>query len=162
MRDGPDYKVGYKKPPKGKPFQKGHVTNPNGRPALTPDLLEARKVTKLTFEGKLQEYLRMPMAQLRAIVEAPDTPNLDLLVGSIITRAIMDGCITRMNFLLDRMGVAKTSPETDNTINVTPDGQNNPNMPFYVVEINENGRFLRSRPRELSDEEKQAPQEAGE
>jgi len=146
-------KVGYKSPPKGRPFVKGQSGHPGGRESLPAELVAARKVTKQTFEEKLQEFMRITMGELQGIMQNPATANLDLLVGSIVTKAIVDGCTARMTFLLDRMGVAKALNDADNTINVTPDMQDQ-NLPFYVVAVNDNGKFVRARPRELAQEEK--------
>ncbi len=137
---------------RGRPFQPGNKANPSGRPKVPADLLEARKVSRQTFEEKLQSYMRMPMADLEHLMESYKTQGvvcLDMLVGSIIVKAIMEGCVTRMNFLLNRMGVNQAFEEHDPTLRVATEGQPVDNAPFYVVEINQGGKFLRARPREL-------------
>lgn len=157
MSEDKEYKIGYKKPPRGYGFKKGQIVNPGGKPKLSEELREARKVTKQSFEEKLQEFMRLPMVQLEEMMlmyQDNNTKTLDMLVGSIITRAVMDGCVTRMNFLLDRLGVKSGFNEGDATItvttaNTTGDGASVSDAPFYVVEINQGGKFLRARPRQL-------------
>ncbi len=148
---------------RGRPFQKGQVANPSGRPKVPADLLEARKVSRQTFEEKLQAYMRMPMADLEKLMEGYKTQGvvcLDMLVGSIIVKAIMEGCVTRMNFLLNRMGVNQTFEEHDPTLRVATESQAQEQAPFYVVEINQGGKFLRARPRELLASERVVDTEA--
>ena len=159
MSEG-EYKVGYKKPPKGHTFGKGNNANPKGRPKLPQELLEARKVSKQSFEEKLQTFLRMPMADLEEKMNGYKKSGevcLDMLVGSIIVKAIMEGCISRMNFLLNRMGVNSEFAEHDPTLNMVGDQQASEDAaPFYIVELNRGGKFLRSRPREVLLEERKA------
>lgn len=162
MSEG-EYKVGYKKPPRGKPFEKGNCLNPKGRPKLPQELLDARKVSKQSFEEKLQTYLRMPMVDLEMKMEGYRKSGevcLDMLVGSIIVKAIMEGCISRMNFLLNRMGVNSEFAEHDPTLNMLGDQQASEDAaPYYVVELNRGGKFLRSRPREVLLEERKTLEE---
>jgi len=157
-----DYKVGYKKPPVGKKFEKGKSGNPGGITKVARELMEARKVSKQTFEEKLQTFLRMPMVDLEAMMKTYKEEGvvcLDMLVGSIITKAIMEGCVSRMNFLLNRMGVNAEFVEHDPTLNVsTEQAPAMEEAPFYVVEINQGGKFLRARPRQLLLEERQETQ----
>lgn len=154
------YKVGYKKPPVGKTWQKGQSGNPGGITKKAKELMAARKLTKQVFEEKLQEFMKMPMADLENIVErykADAVPCLDMLVGSIIVKAIMEGCVTRMNFLLSRMGVNAEFAEHDPTLNMNGENQASVDAaPFYIVELNRGGKFIRSRPREVLLEERKA------
>ena len=148
---------------RGRPFQKGTVPNPSGRPKVPAELLEARKVSKQTFEEKLQAYMRMPMADLEKLMEgykAQGVVCLDMLVGSIIVKAIMEGCVQRMNFLLNRMGVNQVFEEHDPMLRVSTESQAIEQAPFYVVEINQGGKFLRARPRELLASERVVETEA--
>jgi hypothetical protein len=145
----------------GTPFKKGQSGNPSGKQKIAPEILEIRKVNRQTFEEKLQQFLRTPLIEIETMLEDYREArglSLDLMVASIIKRAVVDGCVTRMNFLLNRMGVATTFEEHDPTLNVTPqvaaEVSSTETAPFFVVEINSNGKFTRARPRELLSVEK--------
>lgn len=93
--------MGYGKKTGGKDFQKGQAGGP-GRPATPDDLKNVKKLSTNEMQALLAKYLRMSKGQLIALHKDPDVPAIDLLVMSIIQKAVVHGDHQRMNFLLDR------------------------------------------------------------
>tara|TARA_Y100000401_G_scaffold116857_1_gene123677 strand:+ start:138 stop:512 length:375 start_codon:yes stop_codon:yes gene_type:complete len=82
-KQGNNREVGYKKPPKGKQFEKGVSGNPNGRPKK---------------EFALNDHIRS-----LANVELEDKRTmLEAVIGKVYEEAL-DGNMTAVNFLADRM-----------------------------------------------------------
>ncbi len=154
-----------KKMPMGKRFEKGKSGNPSGRPIFTPEIVALRKVSKQTFEEKLQQFLHSPFSQVEDMLvnyREDGTNSIDMMVAAVIKGAVSSGCTMRLNFLLNRMGVTSKFEEHDPLTNVTPAEQAQISQnaaeeaaPFYVVEINRDGKFVRSRPRELRANERE-------
>lgn len=88
------------------PFKKGQSGNPLGSLPIGNDLKEARKLTRLEFERIVNKYLFMTMRDIRKSMEDQTakecTPMLDLIVISILQKALIEGDEKRFNFLLDR------------------------------------------------------------
>jgi hypothetical protein len=142
-------------------FKKGESGNPKGKTKLPAHVKEALKLNRVDFEHKLHRYLQMPMKKVIAILQDHDEYCIDGMVASIIIKAITEGCVIRTKFLLDRIGIAGYQELSDPSLKVQTVEENKPQVtneesraPFYVVEINEDGKFLRARPRQLSLEEK--------
>lgn len=86
----------------GKDWEPGQSGNPRGRPRV-PKELKGIKALSPNLLGKLiTKYGGMDRDKLRLKAADPRTPALDLMIISIITKAIKDGDYTRLNFLLDR------------------------------------------------------------
>lgn len=96
------------KPPEGRRFKKGQSGNPSGRPKIPEDLKRASRLTADEFLGLCNKFLRMNLPDLLAVVGNPKQPNtqssmLEMLVASIITKAVNEGDQRRLDFLLDRL-----------------------------------------------------------
>jgi hypothetical protein len=87
----------------GRPFKKGQSGNPSGRPKLPQDLLEAKKLTQIEFERIVNKYLFEGKQKLAQAAADPGTTVLELLIGSIIHKAVIEGDEKRMEFLLNRI-----------------------------------------------------------
>lgn len=152
-----------KQMPRGKRFGEGQPSNLAGRPAMLPEVVESRKLNRQTFEMKLHDMLQTPMTEVEKVLENREKTkamSIDCIAASIIVRAVNDGCIQRTNFLLSKIGINPKFVEHDPLTNVTPAEQEQQQSqqqlsepketaPFYIVEINRNGKFMRSRPREM-------------
>lgn len=139
-----------KKMPEGRRIQKGQVLNPAGRPKLPTEIREAQKLTRTEFERLLQKFIWMPKDKLEEFYGNPEILMIDAMIASIIMRAVNDGCTVRLNFLLDRLiGKSKFNDGDDATTNVQIEKPVSFAGPTFIVEMNENGKFVRARPREL-------------
>lgn len=84
-------------------FKPGISGNPNGRPRLPEELKAARKLTRVQLEILINRYLSMSAAEMMVVAEDPCTPVLDLMIASIIKRAVVNGDQLRLDFILNRI-----------------------------------------------------------
>lgn len=87
----------------GKNFQKGVVTNPAGRPPLSPEIKEARRLTQTRFIELTNQYINMSKEELKAAEQNPKTTILELMVLKVMQHAIAKGDQLRLNFILERL-----------------------------------------------------------
>lgn len=87
----------------GRDFQPGQSGNPAGGPKTPEDLKEARKLTKLEFERIVNQYLFEKEIDLQELRTRPGTRMIDLLIASIMDKALVHGDDRRLTFLLDRL-----------------------------------------------------------
>ena len=91
------------------PFEKGRKKtggrdfSKENQPTFPQDLKDARKLTKARLEGMLNKHLWYTKEEAKALISDPDTPMLDILIASIVNKAIVQGDDRRMNFILDRL-----------------------------------------------------------
>lgn len=81
-------------------FKKGHV---GLNKPLNVEIVQARRMTRAKFEAAANKYLFMSRGEIEAISKDPSTTMLDLMIISLITKAIKDGDEKRFDFLLDRL-----------------------------------------------------------
>lgn len=80
---------------KGEKLRKGHF--------IAPAVYEGRKLTKTMFEEIIYKYMHKSKAEIAALIKEPgDTPAIELMVVSIMARAIGNGDTLRSEFLLRR------------------------------------------------------------
>lgn len=140
-----------------KPFQKGKSGNPGGVSEAVLAIRNLKRLSKESFEALLQDYLRKDFSKIKKIFESDKAPTLEKMVASIMVHAIENGCVQRMNFLLKSMGISFQDTGLDPTLNVQAAESDKPvqvapteqNVQVFIVEVNSNGKFVRSRPREL-------------
>jgi len=133
-----------KMPKNGNRFKKGESGNPNGRPAIPQDVRHMKKLTVEEFQKIIMRFLWLPVEDVDKINANRKSLVIDALMASIITRAINEGCIQRMGFLMDRL-LGKMSINMPVHIHQGADQE-----PVFMVEMNEDGKFMRSRPREIT------------
>lgn len=81
---------------------------------MAPTVFEGRKLTKVVYESILQKYLGFTLAMVQAAMTAPETPAIDLIVLSILSKAMKHGDPNRAEFLLSRLvGKTNDSKEPD-------------------------------------------------
>lgn len=86
----------------GRNFEKGNPGGP-GQPPLPPDVKKARKLNAAEFTRVATEYLYFTKDELKKKATDPATPIIELLVGSIVAKAVEHGDSTRLEMLLNRL-----------------------------------------------------------
>jgi hypothetical protein len=100
---------------KGAPWSSTNQPTKNQRAGGYPkDLYDARKLTKARLEGLLNKHLWYTKDEAKSVVVDPETPMLEILIASIVNKAIVQGDEKRLNFILDRL-IGK--PEVEVKIN---------------------------------------------
>lgn len=85
-----------------KKFQKGNQAA-KGQ-FIAPKVYEGRRLTRVLYEEILHKYLHMSKRDLERIVSDPgDTPAIELLVISILAKALTGGDDKRGEFLIARL-----------------------------------------------------------
>jgi hypothetical protein len=102
MTEG-EYKVGRGKPPLHTRFKKGQVTNPGGRPKTPPDIAKARRLNQIELDRLINKYLWMDRDTMKARLADPDTPMMEIMIGSIVAKAAQNGDQQRLEFILTRI-----------------------------------------------------------
>jgi hypothetical protein len=102
----------------GRDFKRG---NPGGgRPLLPTEIKEARKLNKYDVEMSLTNHLRMNREQIATVIKNPESNMLDILVASIIAKAVQTGDQQRLDFILNRTigKVVDTIEVADNRVSI--------------------------------------------
>lgn len=89
--------------PRGRPFPKGVSGNPLGKPKMAVELQKIRALNQTTFTATVNKFLSMTKDEVKAASKDPSTPVLELMVASVMSKAIEAGDQQRLNFLLDRI-----------------------------------------------------------
>lgn len=87
-------------------FKPGQSGNPNGRPRLPQALRDIQKISPAYVKGIIAKLSRMSRDEMGEWLQTPinlgGPNNMEMMVASIIHKAIVDGDHTKLNFLLDR------------------------------------------------------------
>jgi hypothetical protein len=86
----------------GRNWKKGETGNAKGAPKVPEDIKEARRLNGPEFDRIANKLLAMTKAEIVKIVNEPTTPSLDLIVASVIHKAIIEGDAKRLDYLLCR------------------------------------------------------------
>lgn len=88
------------------PYPKGFSGNPAGKPKGL--------LTKNKISGVIGKFADMTLAELKAVVESPDSTVLEVAVASMLSRTANtgDSDYARLNFLFDR-SVGKVKEELE-------------------------------------------------
>jgi len=84
-------------------WKPGYAPNPAGRVPMSPELKAIKKLSPGYLKLIIAKLARMTPQEL--ILSAKDPGklnNLEMMVASIVSRAIQDGDHSKLNFLLDR------------------------------------------------------------
>lgn len=89
----------------GRDFKPGTTGNPNGSPGLPKDLKDARKLTQIELERILNDMIWLTPAALNAKMKDPSsiTSVFEHLIGSILTRATVQGDHQRLEWICSRL-----------------------------------------------------------
>lgn len=99
----------------GRRWKKGQSGNPKGAQRIPADIKEARKLNQIEFEKIANKYLYSTPDQIKKVTQNPDTPVLDLLITSILHKAVVEGDEKRLEFLLTRL-LGKVPDKVINTV----------------------------------------------
>jgi hypothetical protein len=88
--------------PRGGRFQPGQSGNPGGRPKIREELRDMKRLNQERFLLIVTEFLSKTKNELRRAVNDPDSSALEMMLASLMEKAIERGDPTRVNFLLDR------------------------------------------------------------
>lgn len=101
----------------GKNFKPGETGNPNGRPQVPQDVKQMRELNKVELTRILNKFVYLTKDELSECLKDPMTPAVEMMVGTIIHKAITTGDHSRLTFILDRLvGPNKQSVEVTGTL----------------------------------------------
>ena len=104
----------------GRPFPKGKSGCPGGVSAKSIQVGLARKMTQTQFMDLTLKYLDKTREELKAMIENPATPVLEVMIAQIIAKGIIEGDQTRLTFLLDRI-IGKVPDKIEHSVNNNTD-----------------------------------------
>lgn len=84
----------------GRNFVKGVVANPFGRTPCPPELRELLTSAKVEVLTALSKSLLSDQYTLKQMSESPNASTAQILIASVIARAVREGCPHRTQFLL--------------------------------------------------------------
>ena len=98
----------------GRDWSKTNQPKVRGKKALPADLRKARELTKANLEGLLNKYLWMTKNELESILskQNPDVPMIEMMIGSIVHKALVEGDPKRFDFILNRT-IGKVADKID-------------------------------------------------
>ena len=133
-------------------FKKGQSGNPGGAPKNLGEILALRKYNKEKFDTRLTEFMNMSMEDIEKIRDDRKAIGFDIMLASTILKAWELGCPTRMSMFWNRLiGPVKGTYEIRSDLPETHIELDKPKevdeQDFYIVEMNEGGKFKRQRPR---------------
>lgn len=104
---------------KARQFKKGQTGNPNGRPPLNPAMKALRKITLDSYREVIELVMTGNMAELKAIVEDPNSTALQVGVARAFFNAIKKGDYAIIERIAERI-VGKIPDE----LNIKSDNNN--------------------------------------
>lgn len=82
------------------PFPPGVSGNPNGRPALTGDLRNIRKISKDELKARVARLLKFTPVEITNILADPATDTLDNILCNILVKASACGDPLRLEWMV--------------------------------------------------------------
>ncbi len=111
---------------------KGVSGNPNGRPALSPELKKFKNLTKKELVEVGNLVIKGDLDALRAVAKKPGATVLQIMLAAICIKVIQKGDMSTLDILLNRL-VGKVRDEVHNTGNASS----------VVVTLPSNGREVK-------------------
>ena len=89
----------------GRNFTSENQPHPSKRTGgrIPNDLKKANALTKERLDGLLNKHLWLTKDQAIDLINDPTTPMIELLIASIVDKALIHGDDRRMSFILDRL-----------------------------------------------------------
>lgn len=123
-------------------FAKGQSANPSGRPGLPADVLKLQSEARTEVTRVINQALVMTPKELKALIERPEATMAQHLVGSVLSKAIKEGCYARaqflLNYVLGRPRTFDVSDQSDEAIAVQQVLRGIPSS--VLLKMVENGR----------------------
>ena len=86
----------------GRNWKKGETGNSKGAPKVPEDIKDARRLNGPEFDRIANKLLSMTKTEIVKIVNDANTPSLELIVASVVHKAIIEGDAKRLEYLLCR------------------------------------------------------------
>src|SRR6185369_3490089 len=86
----------------GRDFKKGNPGGP-GQPKLPEEVKIIRQLNKAEFESLTAKFLNMNQEQLIEHLKRPETTAFELMIGTIMAKAIKEGDEKRLDFFMNRV-----------------------------------------------------------
>lgn len=101
---------------RGRPFVKGQVANPAGRPKkLENEIKTLPVVSKQEVVGAFNKFMHMPIPELETYVKTKQGTAFEYTVARILAMAAIKGDPIRLDFLLNRL-IGKVADKIDVTV----------------------------------------------
>lgn len=85
----------------GRDFQKGLSGNPKGRPRADIELEFLKRRAKNEVLYCISDTMTMTRDELALVSTDPDSTMCQLMIGSVMSKAIKEGCPARAQFMLN-------------------------------------------------------------
>jgi hypothetical protein len=110
--------VSYNREDNLKKFTKGKSGNPLGAKALPPSLQKIKQMTRHEANAILSKYLRMPVEELKLVIQDMKLPAIEMWIASGVIQGIKQGDFYNLGVMFDRMfGRIKDAPANEPTNN---------------------------------------------
>lgn len=86
-----------------KPFKKGEVANPNGRPRKYVSLLKEQGYKLSEINDGIQALMSMTPKELKEVENNPNATALELTVTKAILKSMSNGSLYSMDTLMNRV-----------------------------------------------------------
>ena len=92
----------------GRNWALGQSGNPVGTPVVPDDLKAARKLNRIELERVLNRYIYMTKAEIVRAAQSEDTPAMELMIASLISKGTNEGDPKRLGFIFEYLGFVVT------------------------------------------------------
>ena len=103
-----------------KPFKKGEVANPNGRPRKYVSLLKEQGYKVSEINDTIQAMMSMDLEELKSVWDNPKATVLEKTIAAAMRKSLEKGSLYSLETLLTRVyGKPKETVDTTNKTELT-------------------------------------------